>query len=119
MAGAIQPPESADSMPGYHPPMAHDEGRRDRIIMDITLPPELVRFVEAKVGEGTYASPSDVVQDGLRLLLEQERQRISDLREAVRIGLEQARRGEVVPGDEVFDRLEKKLEDRKRSPRKK
>jgi antitoxin ParD1/3/4 len=37
-----------------------------------TLSDHLARFVESKVAEGRYASASDVVRAGLRLLEEQE-----------------------------------------------
>lgn len=37
-----------------------------------TLSDRLARFVEGKVAEGRYASASDVVRAGLRLLEEQE-----------------------------------------------
>lgn len=37
-----------------------------------TLSDHLARFVETKVAEGRYASASDVVRAGLRLLEEQE-----------------------------------------------
>ena len=41
--------------------------------MNISMTDKLERFVMAKVEEGTYASQSEVVRAGLRLLIERER----------------------------------------------
>jgi hypothetical protein len=54
-------------------------------------------------------SPSDVVSEGLRLLEELEVAADADLedaRPAIAVGLEQARRGELLGGEEVFRTLE-------------
>ncbi|MDX2237726.1 MAG: type II toxin-antitoxin system ParD family antitoxin [Hyphomonadaceae bacterium] len=47
-----------------------------------TLDAHLADFVAAQVAEGRYATASDVVQEGLRLLQERER-KIDDLRIAL------------------------------------
>lgn len=47
--------------------------------MNVSLTPELDRFIAAKVEEGTYASQSEVVRAGLRLLLERERLVVAQL----------------------------------------
>ena len=36
--------------------------------MNITLSPELKRFVEAKIGNGRYATAGDVVREAVRLM---------------------------------------------------
>lgn len=41
--------------------------------MSITLPKEMADAVKAKVRSGEYASESEVIRDGLRALLAQER----------------------------------------------
>ena len=41
--------------------------------ISITLPPELVSFIQAKVETGRYGSTSDVVQEALRLLAQADR----------------------------------------------
>ena len=41
--------------------------------MNVSLTTELERFVSEKLAEGTYASRSEVVRAGLRLLIERER----------------------------------------------
>jgi putative addiction module CopG family antidote len=39
--------------------------------MNVSLTPELEKFVEGKVGSGLYNNASEVVREGLRLLEEQ------------------------------------------------
>lgn len=65
-------------------------------------------FVRELVDSGRYASASEVLRDGLRLLEEREEQRqakLAALREAIREGVES---GPGIPADKVFDRLEAK-----------
>ncbi len=81
------------------------------------LPPELARYVDAKVMAGTFASATDVVREGLRLLQDQDRQRAArhqELRDMVQVGLDQARRGEFIAGDVVFEEIERELNEQER-----
>ena len=68
------------------------------------------RFVEKLVKSGRYNSKSEVVREGLRLLLDRERERdatIAALRRAFQQGVASSPR---IPADEVFDRLEAKYD---------
>lgn len=47
--------------------------------MNVSLTPELEKFVEAKVESGRYTSASEVVREALRLLEEQEQIRREQL----------------------------------------
>jgi antitoxin ParD1/3/4 len=47
--------------------------------MNVSLTPELVQFVDVKVGSGRYNSASEVVREALRLLEERDQQRTSQL----------------------------------------
>lgn len=79
--------------------------------MNVSLPPELTRFVEEKVRSGLFPSHSEVVRLALRLLQERDEMRearLACLREEVAVGLEQARRGELLEGEGVFADLEKR-----------
>ena len=49
--------------------------------MNVSLTPELERFVQEKVHSGRYTSASEVVREALRLLEEHERIRASQLAE--------------------------------------
>ena len=64
--------------------------------MNVSLPAEMVDFVEQEVNGGGYASSSEVVREALRLLQhdkEMEREKLAILRREVAIGLEAAAAG--------------------------
>ena len=76
--------------------------------MNISLTPELEQMVDDKVKSGRYASASEVIREGLRLLEEQEQmkqQRLADVRRKIERGLDQLNRGESVSGPEARARL--------------
>lgn len=59
--------------------------------MNVNLTPQLEEMVRAKIDSGMYASASEVVREGLRLLDEQDRLRqlkLDALRHEIRKGLE-------------------------------
>ena len=75
--------------------------------MNISLTPELERLVDDKVKSGRYASASEVIREGLRLLEEQEQlkqQRLADVRRRIDLGIGQLDRGEGIPGPEARSR---------------
>lgn len=79
--------------------------------MDVSLSPELARFVEEKIRTGMFNSQSEVVRMGLQLLGERDQlheAQLARLRGEVAAGLEQARRGELVSGDQIFDDIEER-----------
>ena len=49
--------------------------------MNVSLTPELEKFVSAKVGSGRYNSASEVVREALRLLEEHDSARAAQLAE--------------------------------------
>lgn len=64
--------------------------------MNVSLPSEMVDFVEHEVATGGYASSSEVVREALRLLQReraQEQEKIAILRREVAIGLAAAEEG--------------------------
>jgi antitoxin ParD1/3/4 len=74
---------------------------------NISLPPELRRFVDTKVASGRYTTPSEVFQESLRLLEKhdaRERQ-LEDMRRKIAAGIEQLERGETVDGETAFREL--------------
>lgn len=79
--------------------------------MNVSLTPELERFVNEKVAEGLYHTASEVVRDGLRLLTERDQERkarLDALRQAVTEGLTQVDQGQGVAGKQAFARLREK-----------
>jgi antitoxin ParD1/3/4 len=64
--------------------------------MNVSLTDEFAAFVEREVASGEYASASEVVRDGLRLLRREKaayHEKIQILRREVGIGVLQARSG--------------------------
>jgi antitoxin ParD1/3/4 len=104
--------------------------------LNVSLTPEIAAFVEGLVSGGQYRSASEVVRTALRLLERAERERLLQkwllegelspeesarlpegarerfrqlLRWKVEDGLDSLRKGEGVPGDEVFAKWERRL----------
>ena len=80
-----------------------------RTTVNISLTPHLRRLVSSRVASGRYQSASEVVREGLRLLEEKDTRRVltlGELRKKIAVGLEQARRGELADGEDVFRELE-------------
>ena len=68
--------------------------------MNISLTPELEEFVNRKVESGRYQSASEVVRDGLRLLVERDelhQQKLEQLRGEIAVGIAQAEQGRTAP----------------------
>lgn len=80
--------------------------------MNISLTPELERFVQDKVSSGMYTSASEVVRESLRLLHthdDLQAQRIKQLNQAIDVGMQQLNSGKKIPARESFDRMKKKI----------
>ena len=68
-------------------------------------------FIRRLVESGRYGSAAEVILDALALLQEREIARSAydaHMRKLVQVGIDQADRGELIPAEEVFDRLEAK-----------
>ena len=88
--------------------------------MNVSLTPELEKFVEKEVTSGLYQTASEVIRAGLRRLKEDQDSRLArapgtmqELEAQLLQSIERLDRGEGVDGEEVFRRLRKKI---KRSP---
>jgi antitoxin ParD1/3/4 len=80
--------------------------------MNVSLTPELEQLIHKKVQSGLYLSASEVVREALRLLAERDRQqamKLAELRKEIQVGLDQADRGELLDGPEVFAKLRTKV----------
>jgi antitoxin ParD1/3/4 len=81
--------------------------------MNVSLTPELEKFVRQKVKTGRYLSVSEVIREALRLLEERDMQRqmrLEKLRREVAVGIEQSDRGEIFDGEEVVAELLEEIE---------
>ena len=85
--------------------------------MNVSLTPELDKFVAAKVESGRYTSASEVVREALRLLEEHERARAAQLaafNREVRVRLASLDRGEAVEPDSVRERIRQRSRERRK-----
>ena len=79
-----------------------------RTTLNVSLTPELSRFVENRIRSGKYQTASEVVREALRLLEGRDRVPVAgveELKQELEIGLAQLRRGEGVDGEAFFRRL--------------
>jgi antitoxin ParD1/3/4 len=84
--------------------------------MNISLTPELAKFVEQEVASGLYQTASEVVRAGLRRLKEDQATRLpqgpktlEELEAQLLQSLDRLDRGEGVDGEEVFRRLRQRI----------
>jgi antitoxin ParD1/3/4 len=80
--------------------------------MNISLSREAQKFIEEQVNTGRYSSATEVMGEALRLLSEKERARakqFAELKEKIRVGIEELDRGEGIDGEEVFAELEEDI----------
>ena len=78
--------------------------------MNVSLTPELEKYIQNKVETGRYTSASEVVREALRLLEQKEKHEraLKDLRMKLDQGIAQAEAGDLMDGEEVFARLREK-----------
>ncbi|MFN7931914.1 MAG: type II toxin-antitoxin system ParD family antitoxin [Bryobacteraceae bacterium] len=89
-----------------------------RTTVNISLTPELDKFLQKRVKSGRYQTASEVVREALRLLERQEREREKDherLRAKLDRGVSQATRGELLIDEDVFAELREMIEERRRT----
>ncbi len=72
--------------------------------LTISLPQDMEQLITEQISSGKFTSASEVVQEALKLLQERD-----ELRQLVSVGLEQARRGELLDGEQVFDEIEREF----------
>jgi len=89
--------------------------------MNVHLTPELEQLVQTRVKSGRYNSASEVVREALRLLEQRDEVftlRKAEIRKQLEEGWQSAKSGDLVDGDEVFNRIDAELEVMKRATRK-
>jgi putative addiction module CopG family antidote len=76
--------------------------------MNLSIPSELQRFIDAKVRSGAYVSPEEVIADALTRWKAEEEMEGAELRRLVAEGQAEADRGEFVSVAEVFGEIRDK-----------
>ena len=84
--------------------------------MNVSLTPELAKFVEKEVESGLYQTASEVIRAGLRRLKEDQTVRLpqpprtlEELETQLLESIDRLDRGEGVDGEAVFRRLRKRI----------
>jgi antitoxin ParD1/3/4 len=77
--------------------------------MNVSLTPELEKFVDGKVESGLYNNASEVVREGLRLLKESDEFR-RKLREQIELGWLDVQAGRVVDGPTAVGEARRRLQ---------
>ncbi|MBF0620951.1 MAG: type II toxin-antitoxin system ParD family antitoxin [Magnetococcales bacterium] len=75
--------------------------------MNISLSSTLEDYVNKRLHEGHYASASEIVSEGLQLLIEKDQERAEEflaLKKEIQIGLDQIDQGKTVPMEDVFSK---------------
>ena len=84
--------------------------------MNVSLTPELEKWVQSKVQSGLYGSSSEVVRDALRVLHQFEEERLkkfSALKADIQVGLEQLKSGKSKPlNQSLIDDIKSRGRDR-------
>lgn len=79
---------------------------------NISLPKELEAYVDAKVASGQYAHASEVVRDGIRLLMKEEAEKLEWLRNAIAIGEADIAAGRTIGSRDLHKNLTRRLKAR-------
>ena len=89
--------------------------------MNVSLTPELEKFVQKEVGSGLYQTASEVIRAGLRRLKEDKKRHprelpatLEELEDDLAKSIASLDRGEGVDGEEAFRRFQKKIKARVR-----
>lgn len=85
--------------------------------MNVSLTPDLDRFVASKVASGRYTSASEVVREALRLLEEREMERkmqVEAFNHELKSRLDSLDRGETLDPAQVLDEIRRKSRERRK-----
>ncbi|HUB53174.1 MAG TPA: type II toxin-antitoxin system ParD family antitoxin [Terracidiphilus sp.] len=85
--------------------------------MNVSLTPELDKFVADKVASGRYTSASEVVREALRLLEDQEKSRAERLEEfnrELQRRIDAADRGEFVTAEQAREHFRQRSRERRK-----
>jgi len=80
--------------------------------MNVSMTTEMEEWVQRKVGSGLYTSASEVVREALRALHERETRksaRLTNLKEALAVGIQSADEGELQIWDDTLQKEVKAL----------
>lgn len=81
--------------------------------MNVSLTPELEKYVHDKVSGGMYTSASEVVRESLRIMHAHEdlqQKRIAELNDSITIGMKQLQSGQKIEGKVSHKNMKAKID---------
>ena len=81
--------------------------------MNVSLTPELEKYVHDKVNGGMYTSASEVVRESLRIMHSYEdlqQKRIAELNDSITIGMKQLQSGQKIEGEVSRQKMKAKID---------
>jgi antitoxin ParD1/3/4 len=88
-----------------------------RSSLNVSLTPELEKFIHDRVASGRYQTASEVVREALRLMEFHERDKTEaylDLKAKLQRAAAEAENGDLYDADEVFEELRKMSAERRK-----
>jgi antitoxin ParD1/3/4 len=85
-------------------------------MLNVSLTPAAQTFIQEQLDRGKYGSIDEILLAGLELLAAKDaadKSRYEELRRDIEIGLAEANRGELIDGEELFERLRQKSQQRR------
>ena len=85
-------------------------------MLNVSLTPAAQAFLQEQLARGKYQTIDEIMLAGLDLLAAREaseQERYAELRREIEVGLAEANRGDLIDGEKVFDRLRKKLQQKR------
>jgi antitoxin ParD1/3/4 len=76
--------------------------------MNIQLKPEQEKFIQDKIASGEYNNANDVITEAFKLLEIREK-KLKELQAKIAVGTEQIVNGQLTDGEQVFARLQEKI----------
>ncbi|MBX9705939.1 MAG: type II toxin-antitoxin system ParD family antitoxin [Gammaproteobacteria bacterium] len=80
--------------------------------MNVSLTPELEKFIQEKVNCGMYTSASEVIRESLRLMHtydDVQKQRVLQLKQAIDVGVEQLHQKKRTEGKVSREKMKQKI----------
>ena len=85
-------------------------------MLNVSLTAAAQTFIQEQLDRGTYNSIDEILLAGLELLAAKDaaqKVRYDELRRDIEIGIAEADRGELIDGEELFERLRQKSQQRR------
>lgn len=100
--------------------LEYESGVKELHVMNVSLTPELERWVQDRVATGRYGSASEVVREALRLMQDQAQslpQWLAETRAKLQVGVDQLDRGEGLSGEAAMVEVRRRIKENRERDR--